>query len=266
MLCAGSVRAKNTMNIMLTNLDDSGKVRVKPRDPRRALHSKSLQNPACTGPPKFCENERATCTTRPPSEWDWAVHLKTLLRSPSNHKTLGDVEQYFRRFDDQQRVAIQRERSKRMEEQKKMFANHKLCLVLDLYHTLLNSAKDEMLKKKEEQDREKPHRHPFRSPRMGMWTKLWPGIWNFLEKASKLYELHLYTMENKLYATEMAKVLDPKGVIFNGHVILRDDDGDNVDGNPKTNDLEGVLGMESVVVIIDDSIRVWPHNKLNLNS
>lgn len=41
---------------------------------------------------------------------------------------------------------------------------------------------DEMLRKKEEQDREKPHRHLFRFPHMGMWTKLRPGVWNFLEK------------------------------------------------------------------------------------
>lgn len=131
---------------------------------------------------------------------------------------------------------------------------------------------------------------------MGMWTKLRPGIWNFLEKvilniilcidydfmvdlkveslrclfghqASQLFELHLYTMGNKLYATEMAKVLDPTGALFAGRVISRGDDGDPEDGDeriPKSKDLEGVLGMESAVVIIDDSVRVWPHNKLNL--
>ncbi|KAE8023769.1 hypothetical protein FH972_009433 [Carpinus fangiana] len=187
----------------------------------------------------------------------------------------GDVEHLFEGYDDQQKAAIQRERARRIEEQKKMFAAHKLCLVLDLDHTLLNSAKfvevdpvhDEILRKKEEQDREKPQRHLFRFPHMGMWTKLRPGIWNFLEKASKLYELHLYTMGNKLYATEMAKVLDPKGVLFAGRVISRGDDGDLFDGDervPKNKDLEGVLGMESGVVIVDDSVRVWPHNKLNL--
>lgn len=186
-----------------------------------------------------------------------------------------DVEHLFDGFDDQQKAAIHRERARRLEEQRKMFAARKLCLVLDLDHTLLNSAKfsevdpvhDEILRKKEEQDREKPHRHLFRFPHMSMWTKLRPGIWNFLEKASKLYELHLYTMGNKLYATEMAKLLDPKGELFAGRVISRGDDGDLFDGDervPKSKDLEGVLGMESAVVIIDDSVRVWPHNKLNL--
>ncbi|CAA6668332.1 unnamed protein product [Spirodela intermedia] len=155
-------------------------------------------------------------------------------------------------------------RARRIEEQNRMIADRKLCLVLDLDHTLLNSAKfsevdqvhEEILRRKEEQDREKPQRSLFRFPHMGMWTKLRPGIWNFLEKTSKLFELHLYTMGNKLYATEMAKVLDPTGY-----------DGDLFDGDerlPKSKDLDGVLGMESAVVIIDDSLRVWPHHKLNL--
>lgn len=187
----------------------------------------------------------------------------------------GDVEHLFEGYDDIQRVAIQRERVRRLEEQNKMFASQKLSLVLDIDHTLLNSAKfnevesrhEEILRKKEEQDREKPYRHLFRFLHMGMWTKLRPGIWNFLEKASKLYELHLYTMGNKLYATEMAKLLDPKGVLFNGRVISKGDDGDPLDGDervPKSKDLEGVMGMESSVVIIDDSVRVWPQHKMNL--
>ncbi|KAL3511496.1 hypothetical protein ACH5RR_030897 [Cinchona calisaya] len=206
--------------------------------------------------PGFASKEVSSGSSRPPNNWD-------------------DVEHLFEGFDDQQKAAIHRERARRMEEQRKMFAGRKLCLVLDLDHTLLNSAKfaevdqmhDEILRKKEEQDREKPQRHLFRFPHMGMWTKLRPGVWNFLEKASKLYELHLYTMGNKLYATEMAKLLDPKGELFAGRVISRGDDGDLLDGDervPKSKDLEGVMGMESAVVIIDDSLRVWPHNKLNL--
>lgn len=53
----------------------------------------------------------------------------------------GDVEHLFEGYDDKQKAAIQRERGRRIEEQKKMFAARKLCLVLDLDHTLLNSAK-----------------------------------------------------------------------------------------------------------------------------
>ena len=41
---------------------------------------------------------------------------------------------------------------------------------------------DKILRKKEKQERGKPRRHLFRLPHMGMWTKLRPGVWNFLEK------------------------------------------------------------------------------------
>ncbi|KAI3694128.1 hypothetical protein L1987_77089 [Smallanthus sonchifolius] len=318
-----------------SSTDDSGRLKMKPRDPRRALHSKLLQKQepitnlsTAAGDKGNSKQADRRVSSQPISEPDitrqFTKKLKNIanvvsasasvqvsssqtsqvhpsfvnMKGPSDshpvrlqnragstseevasghgqsqsHNAWGDVDQYIVRFDDQQRAAIQRERSKRLEEQKKMFADSKLCLVLDLDHTLLNSAKfseiepvhNEMLKKKEEEERGKPQRHLFRFPHMGMWTKLRPGVWNFLEKASKLYELHLYTMGNKVYATEMAKLLDPKGVLFNGRVISRGDYGDNVDGDPKCKDLEGVLGMESAVVIIDDSIRVWPHNKLNL--
>lgn len=52
-----------------------------------------------------------------------------------------EVEHLFQGFDDKQKADIQKERARRLEEQNKMFAARKLCLVLDLDHTLLNSAK-----------------------------------------------------------------------------------------------------------------------------
>lgn len=340
----------------IVTVEDPGKVRMKPRDPRRILHNNTYQKSASLGTEQFKFNGAPTLSTlgsrgnsndnkfvdqsdrksiaSQPSLPDIARQFTKNLENIANilsttqplttpppvapqilpsqplqtnldrvdaksmnsdsverptetcltpdegaagtakpQNMWGDVELLFEGYDDQQKAAIHTERTRRLEEQKKMFAARKLCLVLDLDHTLLNSAKfievepmhDEILRKKEEQDREKPQRHLFRFPHMGMWTKLRPGIWNFLEKASKLYELHLYTMGNKLYATEMAKVLDPKGVLFAGRVISKGDDGDVVDGEvPKSKDMEGVLGMDSAVVIIDDSIRVWPHNKHNL--
>lgn len=67
-----------------------------------------------------------------------AVDMVGLSRSQG---TWGDLEHLFEGYDDKQKAAIQRERARRIEEQKKMFAARKLCLVLDLDHTLLNSAK-----------------------------------------------------------------------------------------------------------------------------
>ncbi|KAK6930752.1 FCP1 homology domain [Dillenia turbinata] len=333
-----SVPFQNTVQV---SQDESGKIHMKPRDPRRILQNNALQKTGNTSSEQIrangaastpsskdnvnvqkLEDQTETINLHPqlvsapditrqftknlkciadimsasqasvtppvtsPIFSSTPVHTQQRIGTgpspdegisglPRTQNTWRDVEHLFEGYDDAQKAAIQRERARRMEEQKKMFAARKLCLVLDLDHTLLNSAKflevdpihDEILRKKEEQDREKPHRHLFRFPHMGMWTKLRPGIWTFLEKASKLYELHLYTMGNKIYATEMAKVLDTKGTLFAGRVISRGDDSDLLDGDervPKSKDLEGVLGMESAVVIIDDSVRVWPHNKLNL--
>jgi RNA polymerase II C-terminal domain phosphatase-like 3/4 len=94
-----------------------------------------------------------------------------------------------------------------------------------------------------------------------MVTGLGTDIPRVFLQASELYELHVYTMGNKAYATEMAKLLDPTGTLFAGRVISK---GDEVDGLDKSKDLDGVLGMESAVVIIDDSSRVWPHHRENL--
>lgn len=53
----------------------------------------------------------------------------------------GDVDHLLDGYDDQQKALIQKERARRITEQQKMFSARKLCLVLDLDHTLLNSAK-----------------------------------------------------------------------------------------------------------------------------
>ncbi|KAJ6809976.1 RNA polymerase II C-terminal domain phosphatase-like 3 [Iris pallida] len=335
-------------NFSMNTQNDVGRIRIKPRDPRRILHANMKSNSLGSEPPKTSEalvsdmqiskdrvavheqGEQSQTTGLPsqstvlpdiarqftdglknvadivstsqltatsPAEpqkisqpisckvSDSSIEPETVSEISSQGRSTGassqpcnpwgDVDHLLDGYDDQQKAAIQKERARRISEQNKMFSERKLCLVLDLDHTLLNSAKfievdpvhEEFLRTKEEQDRDKLERHLFRFQHMGMWTKLRPGVWKFLEKASKLFELHLYTMGNKLYATEMARVLDPTGALFAGRVIAKGDDGDSVDGDervPKSKDLEGVLGMESAVVIIDDSVRVWPHHKLNL--
>lgn len=71
-----------------------------------------------------------------------------LLRKPRfgpNHWGGSDMHRDFELLlgdiDEPQRVVIQNERKRRMQEQDRMFSAGKLCLVLDLDHTLLNSAK-----------------------------------------------------------------------------------------------------------------------------
>jgi len=54
------------------------------------------------------------------------------------------------------------------------------CILLQFIE--VDSIYEEILRQKEEQDRSLPERHLYRLHHMNMWTKLRPGIWNFLEK------------------------------------------------------------------------------------
>lgn len=94
---------------------------------------------------------------------------------------------------------------------------------------------------------------------LALFTKLRPAVRTFLAEASRLAQLYVYTMGDKHYAAEMARILDPGGAIFNGRVISA---GDSTDSRVK--DLDIVLGAESAVLIVDDTDRVWPKNLRNL--
>ncbi|KAL0408465.1 UNVERIFIED_CONTAM: RNA polymerase II C-terminal domain phosphatase-like 3 [Sesamum radiatum] len=202
------------------SVEEAGKVRMKPRDPRRILHSNALQKIAGSDQSKInaslgsammgnlsilkqedqLEKSVSSSSVKPPDiTMQFTSNLRNIadilsvsqpsvaspvlpqipssqpaqghqagmdtkavvtdsgnLRNgndstteatitipprPLNANAWSDVEHLFEGFDDQQKAAIQRERARRLEEQKKMFAVRKLCLVLDLDHTLLNSAK-----------------------------------------------------------------------------------------------------------------------------
>nr|XP_028952382.1 LOW QUALITY PROTEIN: RNA polymerase II C-terminal domain phosphatase-like 3 [Malus domestica] len=194
-------------------MDESGKVCMKPRDPRRILHGNALQKSRSLGQEQF----RNIVTPLPSSQ--------------GNKDNLTGEKQ-----DGQSDMKLVTSQSVEAPDIARQFTKKNLICHANFWKKISF----------------------YGSSESGEFIAL-------PHQASQLFELHLYTMGNKLYATEMAKVLDPTGVLFAGRVISRGDDGDSDDGDaPKSKDLEGVLGMESAVVIIDDSVRVWPHNKLNL--
>ena len=107
-----------------------------------------------------------------------------------------------------------------------LFSVKKLLLVLDLDHTLLSSTRMADLPEDISPQAEKLLSHQaqddqllFKLPHMWMWTKLRPGIREFLMEAHKLFELHIYTHGDQDYAAEMAKLLDPRRTLFGGRVI-----------------------------------------------
>ncbi|KZZ94577.1 NLI interacting factor-like phosphatase family protein [Ascosphaera apis ARSEF 7405] len=89
----------------------------------------------------------------------------------------------------------------------------------------------------------------------GCWyyIKLRPGLMEFLEKVSQIYELHIYTMGTKAYAQEVAKLVDPDKKIFGNRILSRDDSGSLTVKN-----LQRLFPVDQkMVVIIDDRGDVW---------
>lgn len=88
-----------------------------------------------------------------------------------------------------------------------------------------------------------------------MMIKLRPFVHTFLKKASNLFEMYIYTMGERPYALEMAKLLDPGDNYFNSKIIAL---GDCTQRHQKG--LDVVLGQESAVLILDDTEAVIDMN------
>ncbi|CAA7032378.1 unnamed protein product [Microthlaspi erraticum] len=168
------------------------------------------------------------------------------------HKGMKLTEEEVAKMRDSDNKVLQRKR--------------KLCLVLDLDHTLLNSTVLRDLRPEEEYLKSLTHSlqdgsggNLFMLEFMNMMTKLRPFVHTFLKEASELFEMYIYTMGDRPYAEQMAKLLDPKREYFGDRVISRDD------GTVRhQKSLDVVLGKESSVLILDDTEHAWPNYKDNL--
>ncbi|KAJ4709607.1 RNA polymerase II C-terminal domain phosphatase-like 4 [Melia azedarach] len=154
----------------------------------------------------------------------------------------------------------------RSTDMKNLLRHRKLYLILDLDHTLLNSTllvhlnpEEEYLKSQADSLQDVSKGSLFMLEFMHMMTKLRPFVRPFLKEASEMFEMYIYTMGDRPYALEMAKLLDPAREYFNAKVISRDD------GTQRhQKGLDVVLGQESAVLILDDTENAWTKHKDNL--
>ncbi|XP_010468530.1 PREDICTED: RNA polymerase II C-terminal domain phosphatase-like 4 [Camelina sativa] len=138
----------------------------------------------------------------------------------------------------------------------------KLHLVLDLDHTLIHSTLVSQLSKKEKYLLEQA------DARLDLWrfnkghsneyiVKLRPFLHEFLLEADKHFTMHVYTMGLSTYAHTVLKLIDPEEVYFGDRVITSKE-------SPKEKTLDLVVADKQRVVIVDDTIDVWPHDKSSL--
>lgn len=140
-----------------------------------------------------------------------------------------------------------------------LLGRKKLCLVLDLDNTLLHTTHIDTLSAEEEYLKQSDCLESNLLIWKPLITKLRPFVREFLEEASKLFELYIYTMGDRNYALRMAEFLDPENVYFNSKVITREDSTQK-----RQKGLDVVPAHESAVLILDDNESVWKRNSDNL--
>ena len=161
-----------------------------------------------------------------------------------------------------------------------LIGRRRLPLVLDLDHTLLNSATFDETENQPDRVRallaalsrataaqDASSRLLHRMDRIGMWTKLRPGVKSFLREASMLFEIHINTMGSQEYAEQMRGLLDPTRELIKGTVVGLGHGWDEFGciRGPSTKKLNGDLaGCEPAALILDDTAAVWAGHEENL--
>ncbi|KAL0055154.1 hypothetical protein WJX82_007861 [Trebouxia sp. C0006] len=158
---------------------------------------------------------------------------------------------------------------------KSLLRQRKLCLVLDLDHTLINSARfsevepehEALLRSHLANDAVRlpeEKRELFRLERIQMWTKLRPAVRHFLETAHQHFELWIHTNGNRSYAAAIVEVLDPSGRLFGHRIISQGAAGDGVQQDLTKRLMQGLEGREPVALVVDDTSSVWGNHEENL--
>ncbi|RSL96629.1 hypothetical protein CDV31_013402 [Fusarium ambrosium] len=160
------------------------------------------------------------------------------------------------------------------ESQKRLLRQRKLTLVVDLDQTIIHACIEPTIGEWQ-RDPTNPNHQAVKDvksfqlnddgPRglasgCTYYIKLRPGLAEFLEEISKMYELHVYTMGTRAYALNIARIVDPDKKLFGNRVISRDENG-----SITSKSLQRLFPVSTdMVVIIDDRADVWPLNRPNL--
>lgn len=196
-----------------------------------------------------------------------AILILPLFRFSYNTESLDAARATINMVHDNVSLTVSQNEATRVEEEAKrrLLAAKKLSLVVDLDQTIIHATVDPTVEEWQN-DEDNPNHEAVKDVRKfklvddgpgarGCWyyIKLRPGLKEFLENASKLYELHIYTMGTRLYAQNIAYIVDPERKIFGDRILSRDESGSLTAKN-----LQRLFPVDTkMVVIIDDRGDVW---------
>jgi len=137
------------------------------------------------------------------------------------------------------------------EDERRLLANRRLVLLVDLDQTLIHTTNDNI----------PANIHDVQHFQLGgpqsPWyhTRIRPKTSQFLKNISKYYELHIFTYGARLYAHTVAKFLDQDSQLFSHRILSRDE---CFDSRLKTANLPSLFPCgDHMVCIIDDREDVW---------
>ena len=105
------------------------------------------------------------------------------------------------------------------EDERRLLANRRLVLLVDLDQTLIHTTNDNI----------PANIHDVQHFQLGgsqsPWyhTRIRPKTSQFLKNISKYYELHIFTYGARLYAHTVAKFLDQDSQLFSHRILSRDE-------------------------------------------
>ncbi|KAK3368012.1 hypothetical protein B0H63DRAFT_88843 [Podospora didyma] len=197
------------------------------------------------------------------TEVNWAAEARDTERAPISM------------VHDQTNLTVSQGQAQRTEQdlQRRLLSQRKLSLVVDLDQTIIHACIDPTVGEWQN-DPTNPNHESVKAVRAfqledgprsvarGCWyyIKMRPGLEEFLQRISELYELHVYTMGTRAYAEHVAEIVDPDQKLFGNRVISRDENG-----NVYAKSLQRLFPVSTnMVLIIDDRSDVWPQNRDNL--
>ena len=168
---------------------------------------------------------------------------------------------------DNNALKVSQDEANRVEEEAKrrLIATKKLSLVVDLDQTIIQATVDPTVHEWQK-DPDNANFEAVKDVRSfqlvddgpggrGTWyyIKLRPGLKDFLDTVSSIYELHIYTMGTRAYAQHIAQIVDPDRKYFGDRILSRDESGSMF-----VKSLQRLFPVDTrMVVIIDDRGDVW---------
>jgi RNA polymerase II subunit A-like phosphatase len=137
------------------------------------------------------------------------------------------------------------------EDELRLQQHRKLVLLVDLDQTLIHTTHEDVRNNIKD-----VYHFQLYGPKSNWYhTRIRPLTATFLERISKMFELHVVTFGARLYAHTIAGFLDPKSKFFSHRILSRDE---CFDSRSKTANLSSLFPCgDHMVCIIDDREDVW---------